>query len=89
MRETSWVSGIEARAEMGYRREMRWVPREARDDTDGHRRRGTEEARDDVRSQARGEVRRQRVKERRRSGGGDNDGEGEVKGKGKWFPLLM
>ncbi|KAJ6395077.1 hypothetical protein OIU84_023920, partial [Salix udensis] len=45
------------------------------------RHRGTEEARDDVRSQARGEVRRKRVKERRRSGGGDNDGEGEVKGK--------
>ena len=40
---------------MGYRREMRWVPREARDDTEGQRRRGTEEARDDGRSQARGE----------------------------------
>ena len=48
------------------------------------RHRGAEEARDDVRLQARGEVRRQRVKERRRSGGGDNDGEGEVKG---CFPL--
>ncbi|KAJ6409235.1 hypothetical protein OIU84_008853 [Salix udensis] len=34
---------------------MRWVPREARDDTEGQRRRGTQEARDDGRSQARGE----------------------------------
>ena len=51
------------------------------------RHRGTEEARDDVRLQARGEVRRQRVKERRRSGGGGNDGEGEVKRKRKCFPL--
>ena len=69
MRETSWVSRTTVRdemgfrremrwvprAEMGYRREMRWVPREARDDTEGQRRRGTEEARDDGRSQARGE----------------------------------
>ena len=47
--------GLQARVEMGYRREMRWVPREARDDTEGQRRRGTEEARDDGRSQARGE----------------------------------
>ena len=72
---------------MGYRREMRWVSREARDNTEGQRRRGAEEARDDVRLQARGEVRRQRVKERRRSGGGDNDREGEVKRKGKCIPL--
>ena len=51
----------------------------------GERRHRGTEARDDVRLQAREDVRRQRVKERRRSGGGGNDGEGEVKRKGKCF----
>ncbi|KAJ6296497.1 hypothetical protein OIU78_024363, partial [Salix suchowensis] len=67
--------GLQAKVEMGYRREMRWVPREARDDTEGQRRRGTTQ-RDrggEGRREVTGEGRREateRVKERRRSGAG-------------------
>ncbi|KAJ6389837.1 hypothetical protein OIU84_029098, partial [Salix udensis] len=92
MRETSWVSRTTVRdemgfrremrwvprAEMGYRREMRWVPREARDDTEGQRRRGTEEARDDGRSQARGEGNDERVDALMESNGGSSSESGFV-----------